>query len=42
MNKEEEIKQLENQLMTIGFSGMAYSEVWNEKSKRLNELKGEE
>jgi len=36
---KQEIKQLENQLMNIGMNGMAYSEVWNEKAKRLNKLK---
>lgn len=25
--------------MTLGFSGMAYSEIWNETAKKLNELK---
>ena len=34
-----EIEKLENQLMLMGFNGMAYTSLWNEKAKRLNELK---
>jgi len=41
MTKQQRIKELESQLMTIGFSGMAYSSVWQEKAKELNELKKE-
>ena len=36
------IKLLENHLMLLGFSGMAYTERWNEVAEELNELKGGE
>jgi len=33
-------EQLENQLMLLGMSGLAYSDIWNEVAKKLNKLKG--
>ena len=35
----QQISQLQNKLMLLGFSGMAYTEYWNEVAKELNELK---
>jgi predicted AlkP superfamily phosphohydrolase/phosphomutase len=38
--QEERIKYLENRLISMGLSGMAYTSYWNELAKELNDLKG--
>jgi len=39
MEIEEQIRQNENKLMLLGFSGMAYIDYWNEVAKENNKLK---
>ena len=36
------IPELENQLMLLGMNELAYSDIWNEVSKKLNKLKENE
>ena len=37
--EKKERKQLQNDLILIGLSGFAYTDLWNKKAKELNELK---
>ena len=39
--RKEKISRLENRLISLGYSGMAYSEYWDEVAKELNKLKEE-
>ena len=36
---EERIKELEARLMQLGFSGLAYTLIWNSTAKELERLK---